>query len=428
MPLPIELIVNSAAPTQGEQVLQCHYVQVNSDLIRKETLNGREHIVLPSYTLPDNVVMNGGLYTREEIEANYRQLENTLAPLGHPVVDGKHVSATTPEALHANHVGAFNRNVQRRGNRIYLEKWIDVEFATNSEKGRQLLAAIEKREPIHTSVAVYTARELTPNAEGYQWIARISKCDHDAILLGEPGAATPEQGVGLMVNVAEAVSLKTNAGLLSDNSNGAQRERMSAAVTEHFGGESWLRDFDESIAVVHMRDGEAKAVAYSLIDGKVVFAGAEQSVRREESWVMNQVNRICASLGLQVHSETTTPVLKKPSPEADPMDKEEIAAMLKEQAETLAANMAEALKPLGERLTGLEANLQANAAQAEAPKREAVAKMLGELAANALTGEALNEAYAKLQSAAPLAAGFQANADQVAKGAPSADDYFGKGA
>ena len=160
----IELIVNSTATV--EPSLQCHYVQVNNALIRREQLNGREHIVLPSYTLPDNVVMNDGLYTHDEIEANYKNLEGTLAPLGHPVVDGKHVSAMTPEALHANHVGAWNRNVQRKGNRIYLEKWIDVEFAANSEKGRELLSAVDKGEPIHTSVAVYAARELTPNAKG----------------------------------------------------------------------------------------------------------------------------------------------------------------------------------------------------------------------------------------------------------------------
>jgi hypothetical protein len=35
--------------------------KVNSQSIRRETYNGREHLVLPSYTLPANVVMNGGL-------------------------------------------------------------------------------------------------------------------------------------------------------------------------------------------------------------------------------------------------------------------------------------------------------------------------------------------------------------------------------
>ena len=51
--------------------------KVNSQSIRRETYNGREHLVLPSYTLPANVVMNGGLYTQEEIDAHYQGLEGT---------------------------------------------------------------------------------------------------------------------------------------------------------------------------------------------------------------------------------------------------------------------------------------------------------------------------------------------------------------
>ncbi len=32
--------------------------------------------------------MNGGLYTAEQIDKHYPGLEGTLAPLGHPMVDG----------------------------------------------------------------------------------------------------------------------------------------------------------------------------------------------------------------------------------------------------------------------------------------------------------------------------------------------------
>lgn len=73
--------------------------QVNSQSIRREMYNGREHLVLPSYTLPANVVMNGGLYTAEEIDAHYQGLEGTLAPLGHPQVNGQFVSAFSQRVL-----------------------------------------------------------------------------------------------------------------------------------------------------------------------------------------------------------------------------------------------------------------------------------------------------------------------------------------
>lgn len=159
--------------------------------------------MLPSYTLPANVVMNGGLYTQEQIDAHYQGLEGTTAPLGHPQVNGQFVSAFSPEGINAGHIGAWNRNVKKSGNRIYLEKWVDVARASESEGGRELLdrvAAIERGEdvpPIHTSVAAFLD-QLEPNdqqrATGAEWVADIHGMDHDAILLHEVGAATPEQG------------------------------------------------------------------------------------------------------------------------------------------------------------------------------------------------------------------------------------------
>lgn len=158
--------------------------------------------MLPSYTLPANVVMNGGLYTQEQIDAHYKGLEGTPAPLGHPQVNGQFVSAFSPEGINAGHIGAWNRNVKKSGNRIYLEKWVDVARAGESEGGRELLervAAIERGDdvpPIHTSVAAFLD-QLEPNeqqrATGAEWVAKIHSMDHDAILLHEVGAATPEQ-------------------------------------------------------------------------------------------------------------------------------------------------------------------------------------------------------------------------------------------
>ena len=48
--------------------------RVNSASIRRETHNGREHIVMPSYTLPSGVIMNRGLYPAAEIDAHYQEL------------------------------------------------------------------------------------------------------------------------------------------------------------------------------------------------------------------------------------------------------------------------------------------------------------------------------------------------------------------
>lgn len=61
---PMSLQVNEAGQ-EGVRVLMAY--QVNASSIRRETHNGREHIVVPSYTLPSDIVMNSGLYPHDEI-------------------------------------------------------------------------------------------------------------------------------------------------------------------------------------------------------------------------------------------------------------------------------------------------------------------------------------------------------------------------
>jgi len=171
----------------------------NAKAARKEKRNGRDVIVVPSATLPDNVIMNGILYPAEEIAKSYRQLNRTPAPLGHPVVNGKFVSASDPEGINSTYIGAWNENVRREGGRVLLDKVIDVQIANQSDGGKAVLAAIEAGGPIHTSTGLLAMLDVV-NATTHKRVARNMVFDHDAILLGEAGAATPEQGVGMLVN------------------------------------------------------------------------------------------------------------------------------------------------------------------------------------------------------------------------------------
>lgn len=174
--------------------------RVNNAEIRREQRNGRDVIVVPSATLPDNVVMNGVMYPAEEIDASFRTLNRTPAPLGHPMIGNQFIGAREPEAINEFWVGAWNENVRRENGRVHLDKVIDVEAAQRTVNGKRLLEAIEKREPIHTSTGVWMEIEPVPNNDQYDGIARSMQFDHDAILLDEEGAATPQMGVGIFVN------------------------------------------------------------------------------------------------------------------------------------------------------------------------------------------------------------------------------------
>ncbi|WP_292041088.1 MULTISPECIES: hypothetical protein [unclassified Brevundimonas] len=186
----------------GDQVRVNIRCLANSAAIRREKRNGRDVIIVPSATMPDDVVMNDILYPAAEIAKSFLSLERTPAPLGHPTINGKFLSARDPEGLNQGWIGAWNENVRQEGGRVLLDKVIDVERANQSEGGKRVLNAIDKGEPIHTSTGLMAMLDAANGEVPHKFEARDIEFDHDAILLDEEGAATPEQGVGMMVNSA----------------------------------------------------------------------------------------------------------------------------------------------------------------------------------------------------------------------------------
>lgn len=390
--------------------------QVNSASIRKEQINGREHWIVPSYTLPSDVVMNGGLYPASEIDAHYQKLEGKLAPLGHPQVNGKFVSASSIEGINVGHIGAANQNVKKVGNRVYSEKRIDIEVCCRTEDGRRLherLEAIangESAEPIHTSVALML--EKVPNTDKskpYDWVARIHDIDHDAILLDEQGAATPDQGVGMMVNTASAQYMPTNIGLLSGVTYGMRRDLLRAKIDEMLRTEQqypYIIDFDDNSVAVDIEGiGErsnTKIYNYELKDGKIEISGQGVEVKEQRIW------SVVANAFKKVFTPRQTDTGKN-SQEKVNMTPEEKVALVKELGEVAANAAKEAVKDVNEKLDTFMANQQAiaDAAKAEAEAKDAelrkdVAAAHGDVVANALAGEALAAMHKTLGKAAPI--------------------------
>lgn len=177
--------------------------KVNRKAIEFDERNGRKVIIVPSATLPDDVVMNGIKYPADEIASSFETLNRTPAPLGHPEdAKGDFLAASDPEAINGFYFGAYNENARRENGRVFVDKVIDVERAQENEMGLRVLDAINKGEPIHTSTGLFCNIEECAE-DGVDYIARNILFDHDAILLDEAGAATPEQGVGMLVNKAK---------------------------------------------------------------------------------------------------------------------------------------------------------------------------------------------------------------------------------
>jgi hypothetical protein len=173
---------------------------LNTKAAKKAKRNGRDVIVVPSATMPDDIVMNRVKYPAAEIKKSFSGLEKSPAPLNHPTVNGKYVSATSPEGINVGWIGAWNENVRYENGKVYLDKVIDVEVANRSSDGKRVIEAIEKGKPIHTSTGLLAHLEKVTDQDDYDVVAHDIEFDHDAILLDFKGAATPDQGVGIFVN------------------------------------------------------------------------------------------------------------------------------------------------------------------------------------------------------------------------------------
>lgn len=363
----------------------------NASKVRKETRHGRQVIIVPSATLPDNVVMNGILYPADEIEKSYMGLERTPAPLGHPTLNGKFISARDPEGINVGYIGAHNENVRREGGRVLMDKVIDVVVANRSAGGKAVLAAIEAGGPIHTSTGLLAKLTPVANAATHKQIARGYAFDHDAILLDEPGAATPEQGVGMLVN-ADGTS--------------EDIEVINSSLTE-------------------------------MADQEIDYAGTrlvEALARRENvgRWDKLKTAIIDAFTGTERATPTTN------SKDDDDMDKVQFDALSQKvdalsdsvKPETLATTIANAvaaaLKPVTD---GLEAVTNAQKAKDDAELTELVNRivagnLMDEATAKELTLNAARAIAPKAEpgKAAPISNAFKPSGDHPVYSAPKAED------
>jgi hypothetical protein len=379
------------------------YTAVDNTQIRRETVDGRDYIIVPSATLPPNVVMNGVLYPAEETARTFMQLEGKLAPLGHPKnAAGEWISASDPVAIHANHVGAFNRNVKLGDDgRVHVEKWIDVLYANATERGPEVLAAIEKGEPISTSIAIWLAVHAVETGLPYSGRAEYKVIDHDAILIGEAPAAGIDQGVGLFVNV--------DAGALTGMTSQEKHEVLRTAGAARWPQfHAWLADFTDTTAVFELeqrQDGLIPAHRYNAVD--YVFSGAvavlddvvRPAVRKAQWQIFANSLFKPGALNFDLQEESL------PNQEAVEMTPEEMKALLDAQAAQLKVNAEAAVAPLLDRINALEAMVgKGEAAEVEAMRTE-VATHVGAEAAAELSVNALKATLAKFKPATAVQTG-----------------------
>ena len=297
----------SLRANKGNQILIQCATEVNRDSVRREVIDGAEHIIISSFTLPDNIVMNGGLYPAAAIAESFQTLERTLAPVEHPQdASGNFLSASDPIAISNFHAGAHNENVRQEDGRIKIDKHIIVQDAMKTEKGKRLLDRIVELEtsdsprPIHTSVGVYLIPlefdEPQTNAAGdeFTWEASSMEFDHDAILLDSVGAAQPHQGVGIGVNSegkfcdVQTFVLNAEGDLpATPAEDELSHEEIESALHKAlqmppFAGGWIARVF--ATTFIYSLDDQFFSAPYKMDNGRAVIVGIPLPVERDETF------------------------------------------------------------------------------------------------------------------------------------------------
>ncbi|MDI3424607.1 DUF2213 domain-containing protein [Enterobacter sp. V87_3] len=282
--------------------------------ITTETIDGKPHIVVRGITpVVDDIVMNRKLYPAAEIEKAYNTLERNPMPLGHPKVDGKHVSARDVRAVNEYHVGAWLQNVSHNEGKVTGDMYVNRQYAESSEKGKRLINRLDEMlagtnsDPIHISTGLlYSGIAANGESKGkkYNEIATNMMFDHVAVLLDEPGAGTPEDGVGIFVNsegdeqqievarLADGIDC-TRDGLLNKtkffftNASNFSFDDISRAISDKLregdAEDKWL--WPETVwpdSFIYRNDTKYLKQKYLIDDdGKAVFVGEPVEVVRK---------------------------------------------------------------------------------------------------------------------------------------------------
>lgn len=431
---------------------------INASNISTTTINGQEHYVIRgAVPIVDDIVMNGGLYPAEEINNSYQTMERKLMPLGHPMVNGKYVSANDPQAVNDYYAGAWAQNVSKASDKVVMDVYVNKAVAEAKPDGKRLIQRLDDMitgndaDPIHVSTGLLLNKEQKAGeskGKKHSWVAHNMQFDHIAILLDEPGAGTPEEGVGMFVNAdgqegeVETASLIDAANSLKDglvnkvkffltHNSDASFDEIYQMLREAIRAPSGIDVYRYVVTVwpdkfIYEEGSKLFQQKYLIDDSAVTLVGDAVEVVRKPTEYEVKTNgeqnpmkqKMIAALnaaGVTTDGLTDDQVwdaynqqMQKKAGGGDPA-----GAQVNTDAITAAVNAA--LTPLTDKISHLETQLQANAEKDITAKRQAVkAKFpfMTEAAINSLVGDALNDMFSQCQTSTGLNPAFQGNGAQ----------------
>jgi hypothetical protein len=189
-----------------KQILDIYFVSNNNYTVRREQLNGVDHIVVPVIMMVEGVHSGSHgpiLHLAEDLGRYPESWDGMPVTIGHPLVGGQFVSANSPAVLQDWMVGRIF-NTQITDSALRAEAWLDE--VTLERISESTLERINNGEIIEVSIGIFSDEETVAgvwNNERYTAIARNHRPNHLALLPDEVGACSIVDGCGIRVNKQE---------------------------------------------------------------------------------------------------------------------------------------------------------------------------------------------------------------------------------
>lgn len=194
---------------------------------RRETLQGREYLVVPVIALIGDVTVEASgsdgpeVVPADVLAAAASSWNGRAVTAGHP--ETKAGTANEPVAWEAYQVG-FVFGTEYRNGKLHMEAWLDEEQARQKGgEAEQLVERVLAGDPIEVSVGAMVSTETVGGKVRWTY----AEADHLALLPAHQiGACSREMGCGVR---AAAAAIQTKRGADMETDKAGLRERFASA-------------------------------------------------------------------------------------------------------------------------------------------------------------------------------------------------------
>lgn len=195
------LTTNAAAGPVLERIT----INIGGGKVRKEKLEGRDHLVVPTVLLMEQV-LNGSsgpiFYPHDENKKAVAAWNAMPIVVNHPEIDGTPVSARTPDVLNSRKVGVvLNAAADDATKKVKAECWFDEALLKATDV--RIYNNVLKEVPTESSTGLFLNLDPVSGKFGdqpYNGVARDQNPDHLAVLPDKVGALSIKMGGGLFAN------------------------------------------------------------------------------------------------------------------------------------------------------------------------------------------------------------------------------------